>query len=79
MAVIPIITFKDRHNIMKDEKDWAYGSDCIVAWVDEEDLVDNDDNLIQTSDLNKSIVLETQELMEFLTNKPKQDPGFTFI
>ena len=41
--------------------------------------LDNDDNLIQTSDLNKSIVLETQELMEFLTNKPKQDPGFTFI
>ena len=64
---------------MKDEKDWAYGSDCIVAWVDEEDLVDDEDNLLQTSDLNKSIVLETQELMDFIKSKPKQDPGFTFI
>lgn len=79
MAVIPIVTFKDRHNIYKDEKDWAYGSDCIIAWVDEEDLVDDEDNLLQTKDFNKSIVLETKELMEYVKGKPKADPGFTFI
>jgi hypothetical protein len=79
MAVIPIITFKDRHTIYGDEKDWAYGSDCIVAWVDEEDLVDDDDNLLQTKDMNKSIILETQELMDYIKNKPKADPGFNFV
>ena len=79
MAVIPIVIYKDRHLIYKDEKDWAYGSDCMIAWVDEEDLVNDDDELIQAKDLNKSIVLETVELMQYLKQKPKKDQGFNFV
>lgn len=79
MAVIPIVIYKDRHKIYEDEKDWAYGSDCMIAWVDEEDLVDDNDELIQSSDLNKSIVLETVELMQYLKQKPKKDQGFNFV
>ena len=35
VAVIPIVLFHDR--ALLQEKDWAYGTECTIAYVDEED------------------------------------------
>jgi len=80
MAVIPVILLHDRAKLMKDEVDWFYGSDIVVAWVDEEDLVDDNDNLIKSESMNKSIVLEKAALADLIGNKPKTNQGgFDFV
>lgn len=80
MAVIPVILLHDRAKLMKDDVDWFYGSDVTIAWVDEEDLVDDDDNLIKSESMNKSIVLEKAALADLIGQKPKKSQGgFDFV
>ena len=57
------------------EKDWAYGTECTIAYVDEEDLVTEDDELKMQKDLDKTVVLETIPLIEAL-NKPNNQGFF---
>tara|TARA_R100000353_G_scaffold160738_1_gene120504 strand:- start:2624 stop:2854 length:231 start_codon:yes stop_codon:yes gene_type:complete len=74
MSLTPIIVFHDRHNIQ--DKDWAYVSDCTVLWVDEEDLITDDDELKMTEDFNKSMILSKKPLMELVVEKPKNQGNF---
>ena len=73
VAVIPIVLFHDR--ALLQEKDWAYGTECTIAYVDEEDLVTEDDELKMQKDLDKTVVLETIPLIEAL-NKPNNQGFF---
>ena len=73
VAVIPIVLFHDR--ALLQEKDWAYGTECTIAYVDEEDLVTEDDELKMQKDLDKTVVLETIPLLEAL-NKPNNQGFF---
>ena len=73
VAVIPIVLFHDR--ALLQEKDWAYGTECTIAYVDEEDLVTEDDELKMQKDLDKTVVLETVPLIEAL-NKPNNQGFF---
>ena len=73
VAVIPIVLFHDR--ALLQEKDWAYGTECTIAYVDEEDLVTEDDQLKMQKDLDKTVVLETIPLIEAL-NKPNNQGFF---
>ena len=73
VAVIPIVLFHDR--ALLQEKDWAYGTECTIAYVDEEDLVTEDDELKMQKDLDKTVVLETTPLIEAL-NKPNNQGFF---
>ena len=73
VAVIPIVLFHDR--ALLQEKDWAYGTECRIAYVDEEDLVTEDDELKMQKDLDKTVVLETIPLIEAL-NKPNNQGFF---
>ena len=73
VAVIPIVLFHDR--ALLQEKDWAYGTECTIAYVDEEDLVTEDDELKMQKDLDKTVVLETIPLIKAL-NKPNNQGFF---
>ena len=73
VAVIPIVLFHDR--ALLQEKDWAYGTECTIAYVDEEDLVTEDDELKMQKDLDKTVVLETIPLIDAL-NKPNNQGFF---
>ena len=73
VAVIPIVLFHDR--ALLQEKDWAYGTECTIAYVDEEDLITEDDELKMQKDLDKTVVLETIPLIEAL-NKPNNQGFF---
>ena len=73
VAVIPIVLFHDR--ALLQDKDWAYGTECTIAYVDEEDLVTEDDELKMQKDLDKTVVLETIPLIEAL-NKPNNQGFF---
>ena len=73
VAVIPIVLFHDR--ALLQEKDWAYGTECTIAYVDEEDLGTEDDELKMQKDLDKTVVLETIPLIEAL-NKPNNQGFF---
>ena len=48
MAVIPIVLFHDR--ALLQDKDWAYGTECTIAYVDEEDLITENDELKMQKD-----------------------------
>ena len=73
VAVIPIVLFHDR--ALLQEKDWAYSTECTIAYVDEEDLITEDDELKMQKDLDKTVVLETIPLIEAL-NKPNNQGFF---
>ena len=73
VAVIPIVLFHDR--ALLQEKDWAYGTECTIAYVDEEDLITEDDELKMQKDLDKTVVLETIPLIDAL-NKPNNQGFF---
>ncbi len=74
MSLTPIIIFHDRHKIQ--DKDWAYVSDCTVLWVDEEDLITDEDELKMTEDFNKGMILDKKPLMEVVLDKPKREGNF---
>lgn len=74
MSLTPIIVFHDRHKIQ--DKDWAYVSDCTVLWVDEEDLITDDDELVMTENFKKGMILDKRPLMDLVQEKPKQNGGF---
>ncbi len=68
MSVIPIVLFHDR--ALLQDKDWAYATECTIAYVDEEDLVTEDDDLKMQEDFDKTVIVDTQPLVEALA-KPK--------
>ncbi len=75
MSVIPIVLFHDR--ALLQDKDWAYATECTIAYVDEEDLITDDDELKMQKDFDKTVIVDTQPLIEALT-KPNigQSRGF---
>ena len=79
MAIVPIVIFHDRHKIQMEDKDWAYAADCTIAWVDDEDLVDDQDNWVQQENFNKTMILETKNLIEFVNDKPKPKGEFFIL
>lgn len=79
MALTPIIIFHDRHKIQMDDKDWAFAADCTVAWVDDEDLVDKDDEWIMAEKFNKTMILETKNLIDLIQDKPKPKGEFFIL
>ena len=74
MAVIPIVLFHDR--ALLQDKDWAYGTECTIAYVDEEDLITENDELKMQKDLDKPVVLETVPLIEALNKPTRGSQGF---
>ena len=68
MSVIPIVLFHDR--ALLQDKDWAYATECTIAYVD-------DDDLKMQEDFDKTVIVDTQPLIEALA-KPKNlgDQGF---
>jgi hypothetical protein len=68
MAVIPIVIFHDR--ALLQEKDWAYATECTIAYVDEDGLITNQDELKMQKDFDKTVIVDTQPLIEAL-NKPQ--------
>tara|TARA_B100001248_G_C27362194_1_gene447086 strand:- start:672 stop:905 length:234 start_codon:yes stop_codon:yes gene_type:complete len=74
MAVIPIVLFHDR--ALLQDKDWAYATECTIAYVDEEDLITDDDELKMQKDLDKTVILETTSLIEALTKPSRGSQGF---
>ena len=76
MSLTPIIVFHDRHKLQEEEKDWAYVSDCTVLWVDEEDLITDNDELVKTEDFKKGMILDKKPLMDLVQEKPKRNGGF---
>ena len=74
MAITPIIVFHDRHKIQ--EKDWAYVSDCTIIWVDEEDLVTEDDDVVQSEDIRKEMILDSKSLTDLIKEKPIKESYF---
>jgi hypothetical protein len=76
MSVIPIVVFQDR--ALLQEKDWAYATECTIAYVDEEDLITSDDELKMQKDFDKTMVVDTQPLIEALT-KPNIGQGRGFF
>lgn len=76
MSVIPIVIFHDR--ALLQEKDWAYATECTIAYVDEEDLITSDDELKMQKDFDKTMIVDTQPLIEALT-KPNIGQGQGFF
>lgn len=76
MSVIPIVIFHDR--ALLQEKDWAYATECTIAYVDEEDLITSDDELKMQKDFDKTMIVDTQPLIEALT-KPNIGQGRGFF
>ena len=74
MAITPIIVFHDRHKIQ--EEDWAYVSDCTIIWVDEEDLVTEDDDVVQSEDIRKEMILDSKSLTDLIKEKPVKESYF---
>jgi len=74
MAVIPIVLFHDR--ALLQDKDWAYATECTIAYVDEEDLITDNDELKMQKDLDKTVILETSSLIEALTKPSRGSQGF---
>tara|TARA_S200002703_G_scaffold155176_1_gene158989 strand:- start:62 stop:304 length:243 start_codon:yes stop_codon:yes gene_type:complete len=80
MAVIPIVVFHDRALLQKD-KDWAYATECSIAWVDDEDLVTNDDQLKNQKDFDDTMVLDIKKMLDVLQDGPskKNNDGFFIL
>ena len=78
MAVIPIVVFQDRALLQKD-KDWAYATECSIAWVDDEDLVTKDDELKNQKDFDSTMVLDIKKLLDVLKDDTKKNPDGFFI
>lgn len=76
MSVIPIVIFHDR--ALLQEKDWAYATECTIAYVDEEDLITSDDELKMQKDFDKTMIVDTQPLIEALT-RPNIGQGRGFF
>ena len=74
MAVIPIVLFHDRA-LLQDDKEWCYASECTIAWVDEDSLVDDNDEPIKQNKLDKTIIMSKENLFE-LIDKPQNPQGF---
>ena len=74
MAVIPIVLFHDRA-LLQNDKEWSYASECTIAWVDEDSLVDDNDEPIKQNKLDKTIIMSKENLFE-LIDKPQNPQGF---
>ena len=78
MAVIPIVVFHDRA-LLQSDKDWAYGTECSIAWVDDEDLVTDNDELKNQKDFDDTMILDIKKLLDVLQDTPKRQNNDGFF